>query len=137
MQMAWLISIMMTKETGLIIAGGYLGTHICIHLRDTIKYRKKDRLHYFLMNPYVFCAAGAGVLMCLYTIKQNGLFAWFDMNQKQGDSMFGGHIEVSSESIALFTHYHSNELFSFLIHYVVKHSFSNINYIYVFFLNQR
>ena len=104
MKMVWLISIMMTKETGLIIAGGYLVTHICSHLRDTIKYRKKNRVHYFLINPYVFYAAGAGVFMCLYTIKQEGLFAWFNMNHQQGDSIIGDHIGVFSESITPILH---------------------------------
>lgn len=101
MKMAWLISIMMTKETGLIIAGGYLLAHICVHLRDTIKYSKKDRIYYFFTDPYVLYSIGAMVLICLYTIKQKGLFVWFDMNQQQGDSAVSEHMELFSNGSVL------------------------------------
>lgn len=101
MKMVWIISIMMTKETGLIIVGGYLLAHICVHLRDTIKYRKEDRIHYFFSNSYVLYSIGVVVIVCLYTIKQEGLFAWLGVNQQQGGGMLGNYIRSFSEGITL------------------------------------
>ncbi|MDD6071295.1 MAG: hypothetical protein PUC12_10870, partial [Clostridiales bacterium] len=93
MKVVWLVSIMMTKETGLVIVGGYLLAHILAHLWDTIKYKGRDKLQYFLFDFHVLCAAGGMVLVCLYTIRQNGLFVWFGMNQRTGGNLITEYLE--------------------------------------------
>lgn len=104
MKIVWLVSIMLTKETGLVIVGGYLLTHIVVHLKDTIKYCKKGKLHYFLSDFNVVCAVGGLALVCLYTIKQKGLFVWFGMNQKHGGNLITEYIENLPENFPLFLH---------------------------------
>lgn len=99
MKVVWLISIMLTKETGLVIAGGYLLAHIFAHLRNTIKYKKKDKVKYFFSDFHVICAIGGVILVCFYTIKQNGLFTWFGMNQKTDSNLFTEYLKMLSESV--------------------------------------
>lgn len=76
MKVVWMISIMLTKETGLIIVAGYLFAHICVRLRDAVKKKKGHRLRFFLMDFHTICAAGGIAIVSLYTIMQEGLFAW-------------------------------------------------------------
>lgn len=102
MKMIWLVTIILTKETGIVIAGGYLFVHICVHLRDTFKQKKEDRLHYFLSNFHVVCAVGGVILLCLFTIKQNGLFTWMGMSRKNGGSILSGLAEKVSIFFAYF-----------------------------------
>ena len=99
MKVVWLISIMMTKETGLVIAGGYLLAHILVHLWNTIKYEGRNKIQFFLSDFHVLCAAGGVALVCLYTIKQNGLFTWFGMNQKTDSNLIAEYVDMLSESI--------------------------------------
>lgn len=101
MVVVWLISIMLTKETGLVIVAGYLLAHIFVHLKDTIKQKNTAKLSYFLYNFHVVCAIGGMILVCLYVVKQNGLFAWFGMNQKAGGNLITEYIRLLPESLPL------------------------------------
>lgn len=92
MTMIWLVAIIMTKETGLVIAGGYLFVHLCIRLKETIKHEGKDKIQFFLSSFYVKCAIFALAVICLVTIKQNGLFMWLGMN-KRDDFLSMGEYE--------------------------------------------
>lgn len=94
MTMIWLVAIMLTKETGLVIAAGYLFVHICIHLKESIKHKGKDKIQFFLSGFPVVCSIVALAIVCLITIKQNGLFIWFGMNKKDGlmNMDYGGKI---------------------------------------------
>ena len=104
MKIVWLVSIMMTKETGLVIVGGYLLVHIAVHLKDTIKYPKKGKLQYFFSDFSVVSAVGGLALVCLYTIKQKGLFVWLGMNQKHGGNLIKEYIENLPENFPFFLH---------------------------------
>ena len=104
MKTVWLVSIMLTKETGLVIVGGYLLIHIAIHLKDTIMYLEQGKLQYFLSDYNVVCAAGGLALVCLYTIKQKGLFVWLGMNQKRGGGLITDYIEKLPENFPLYLH---------------------------------
>lgn len=100
MKVVWVISLMMTKETGMVIAGGYLLAHILVHLRDTIRYQGKNKIHYFLSDFYILCSFGGMALISLYTIKQNGLFIWFGMNQKTDTNLLTEYFEMVAENTA-------------------------------------
>lgn len=104
MKAVWLISLMLTKETGVVIAGGYLMVRIAVHLRDTIKCCRSGKIHYFLADFNVVCALGGILLVCLYTIKQKGLFIWFGMNQRHGDNIILEYIENIPKNLPLFWH---------------------------------
>lgn len=86
MKIVWLVSIMMTKETGLVIVAGYLLVHIGVHLWKTIHHKKGGRVQYFLSDLYVMCGIGAAIVLCLYIIKQNGLIVWMGMGDKSSDN---------------------------------------------------
>lgn len=102
MKAVWLISIMMTKETGLVIVAGYLLAHILVHFWNTIKYQKENRIQHFFANFDVLCAMGGIVVVCLYVISQNGLFVWFGMNQKLEGNLVTEYLSKIPESLPLF-----------------------------------
>ncbi len=96
MKMVWLIAIVMTKETGLVIVGGYLAAHICVHLWTTIKNKKGDIIYSFFADYNVICAILGMILFFLYTIGQRGLFVWFGMSQRSGSNLFTDFIDSLS-----------------------------------------
>lgn len=100
MKVAWLISIMFTKETGLVIAAGYLVAHMAVHLKDTLKQKNKARIRYFLCDFYVMCSVGGIILLCLYVIKQNGLIAWVGVNHKLGGNLITEYINLFPEAFS-------------------------------------
>lgn len=97
MKVIWLISIMLTKETGVVIAGGYLLAHIFIHLQNIIK--EKNKIRNFLSDFHVRCAIGGVILICLYTIKQQGLFEWMGMNQGTDDNLIIAYLKMLPQSV--------------------------------------
>lgn len=114
LKMVWLVTIILTKETGIVIAGGYLFAHICVHLRNTFKQKKKDRFHYFLFDFHVVCAIGGAILLCLFTIKQNGLFTWMGMSREDGGSILSGILK----KLSIFFEYFSRQFNTlFVLHF--------------------
>ena len=100
MKVVWLISIMLTKETGLVIVAGYLIAYIFVHLKDTIKQKNTDKLLYFLCDFHVVCAFGGMILVCLYVIKQNGLIAWTGMNHNAGGNLITEYISLFPQAFS-------------------------------------
>ncbi|WP_286080070.1 hypothetical protein [Parablautia intestinalis] len=102
MKAVWMLTIVLTKETGIVIVGGYLFAHICVHFWETLKREKKDRLYCFLSDFHVACSIGGVILLCLFTIKQNGLFTWMGMSGKSGRSVLDGMAEKVSVFLTFF-----------------------------------
>ena len=102
LKVVWLLTILLTKETGIVIVGGYLLAHICVHFLKSLKQKKGERLYCFLLNFHVMCAIGGIIFLCLFTIKQNGLFTWMGMSDKSGGSALNGVAEKVSVFLSYF-----------------------------------
>lgn len=114
LKLVWIISIVMTKETGIVIVGGYLFVHICICLRNAMKQDKKDRLSYFLSDFHVICTVLGAVLLCLLTIKQNGLFTWMGMANRGVGSMLS---ELTAKISDFFLNFGDKIKILFILHF--------------------
>ena len=84
----WLLVIVQTKETGVIIVGGYLLTHIVICAINTMKRDRRDRLRFFFSDYSVICSCLGVILLCIYTLKQQGMFAWLGMSNVVQGNLF-------------------------------------------------
>lgn len=93
MKTVWLLAIFQTKETGLVLVGGYLLTHIGKRGIDALKKGKKDRITYFIQDYSVICGIVGVLILCIYTIIQRGLFSWLGMSNISNGNLITKYIQ--------------------------------------------
>lgn len=89
----WLLVIAQTKETGIIIVGGYLLIHIMIRAINATKRDRHDRLRFFFSDYSVICSCLGVILLCIYTFKQQGMFAWLGMSNIVQENLFTRYLD--------------------------------------------
>lgn len=98
----WLLVIAQTKETGMVIVGGYLLAHVISRGINTIKRKENDRLCFFFSDYSVICCFAGVILLCVYTVAQHGMFLWLGMSDVVQGNLFTQYIHDIFEHSNLF-----------------------------------
>ena len=100
----WLLVIAQTKETGMVIVGGYLLTHIAIRAMNAMKRDRHDRLHFFFSDYSVICSCLGAMFLCIYTVAQQGLFIWMGMSNVVEGNLLTQYLNDIIKYPVLFLH---------------------------------
>lgn len=99
LKFGWMVSMMLTKETGWVLAAGYILTHLIMLWREGKKESFKVKIRRMGKEPLVRISFLAAIVIFLYAVRLGSLFSWFGVGTEH--SFFASWEKIADEGLGI------------------------------------